>query len=57
MGLLRIVKRGTSEEVNPECDRIKTWFVVSLNMAVLECFIAESGIEMCERNDLEAIYI
>lgn len=57
MGLLRIVKKGTNDEVSPECEHIKTWFVVSLNMTVLECFIAESGIEMCERNDLEAILI
>lgn len=57
MDLLRIVKKGTNDEVNPECEHIKTWFVVSLNMTVLECFIAEYGIEMHERNDLEAILI
>lgn len=51
------VDKETGKEEILDSENIKSWFVVSCTMAVLQCTLTEEGVIMEERKDLKPVII
>ena len=51
------VDKETGKEEVLDSGTIKSWFVVTCTMAVLQCTLTEEGVIMEEREDLKPVII